>query len=252
MSPRITAIFIAIAMLPLGLLITQLYDILRPKKWLLPATAVLLGIAFISVAKFNSHFDRDSRLPDRLFYAVNANAGRAIWGSLDDHPDDWTAQFLTGSSQRGSILDFVGRDLSALITEASVVPVPAPDMKVISDSTTNGIRSLNLRITTARQAPCITVSLDPETKVRAFVLDGKRYDDFSRDNWRMRYFAVPPEGIELVLELEQSLNVVLRVTDQSYGLPEVPGASFKPRPEYLMPASEPFNDEFIVTKTFAL
>ena len=254
MSPRITAIFIVICMLPLSLLISQLNDILRPKKskWLLPVAAVLVGIAFISVAKSSSHFDRVNRRPDRLFYAVNGNTGRAIWGSLDEHPDDWTSQYLTGSPERGPALDFVGRSLNPLIKDAPVVPVPAPDMKVISDTTTNGIRSLSLHITSARQAPVITVFLDPETMVRAFVLDGKRYDDYAKNNWRMRYFAVPAEGIELTLELEQSPNVVLRVTDQSYGLPEVPGTSFKPRPDYLMPAGEPYNDEFLVTKTFAL
>lgn len=251
MSPRITAIFVVMTMLPLGLLISQLDFMLRPKKWLLPATAVLVGIVFLSAAKFTSHFDRDSRRMDSLFYAVNANTGRAIWASLDHRPDEWTSQFLTGSSQRESALDFVGMDLSVLSAEAPVLPVPAPDIKVISDTTTNGIRSLNLRITSARQAPHIIVSLNPETKVRAFVLDGTRYGEYHRNNWMMRYVAAPAEGIELVLELEQPSNVVLRVTDHSYSLPQVPGSSFKPRPDYLMSSNELFNDGLVVTKSFA-
>lgn len=252
MSPRITAIFIAGTMLPLGLFISQLDVLLKPKKWLLPATAVLVGITFLSVAKFTSHFGRNSRLPDRLFYAMNANTGRAIWGSLDNRPDQFTSQFLTNAPERGVALDFVGVNLSALIKEAPALTVPAPEIKVISDTTANGIRSLSLHLTSIRQAPLISVSLNPETKVRAFVLDGKRYDKQARNRWMLNYLAPPAEGIELVLELEQPSNVVLRITDRSYGLPEVPGASFKPRPDYLMPASEPFNDELIVTKTYAL
>ena len=55
----------------------------------------------------------------------------------------------------------------------------------------------------------------------------------------------------MVLEMEQQPNIVLRVTDFSPGLPEVPGASFKPRPDHLMVAPELFNDGFVMTKTIA-
>lgn len=251
MSPRITAIFIAVAMLPVGLLISQLDFLLRPKKWLLPAAAILVGIAFISVGKYTAHFDRNSPMKSSLFYAVNANTGRAIWASLDVHPDEWTSQFLTGATERSSALDFAGQDMSVLSAEAPVLPVPAPDVKVVSDTTADGVRALHLRIISARQAPCIIVSLDEEVKVRAFAVDGKRYDQHPRDEWRMRYFAVPPEGIDLVLEIEQQPDIVLRVTDFSPGLPEVPGSSFKPRPDHLMVAPELFNDGFVMTKTIA-
>lgn len=252
MSPRITALLIAVVMLPVGLLISQLDFMLKPKKWLLPATAILVGIAFIAVAKSTSHFDQQRRMMSSLFYAVNANTGRAIWASLDRRPDEWTSQFLTGSTERISALDFAGQDLSVLSAEAPVLPGPAPDINLISDATSNGIRSIHLRITSARQAPCLIVSLNDETKVRAFVLDGKRYDQYPKDEWRVRYFAVPPEGLDLILEMEQQPNVVLWVTDFSPGLPNVPGSSVKPRPDYLMASPDLFNDGFLITKSMAL
>ena len=252
MTPRITAIFIAVAMLPVGLLIPQIDLMLRPKKWLLPAAAILVGIAFISVGMFTSRFDRESRMKSSLFYAVNANTGNAIWASLALRPDEWTREFLTDSTERSSALDYVGQDMSVLSASAPVTPAPAPDIQVVSDTTNNGIRTLNLRIKSARQAPCIIVSLNEETMVRAFLLDGKRYDQYPKDGWRMRYFAAPPEGIDLVLEMEQGPNVVLRVTDFSPGLPQLPGVSIKPRPDHLMVSPELFNDGFIITRSFAL
>ena len=237
MTPRITVMLIAIALLPVGLLISQLDFMLRPKKWLLPAIAIMVGITFISVGKFTSQFDRFSRMRSSLFYAVNANTGKAIWASLALRPDEWTSQILT-SSERSSALDFVGQDMSVLSAEAPALPAAAPDVKVVSDTTANGIRTLNLRISSARRAPCVIVSVNEETTVRAFVLDGKRHDQHPKDGWRMRLFAVPPEGINLVLEIEQQPNVVLRVTDFSPGLPDVPGAPFKPRPDHLMISPE--------------
>ena len=251
MSPRITAAFIVITMLPVGLLISQLDLMLRPKKWLLPAMAILVAIAFISAGKITSHFDRFSRIKDSLFYGINGNTGRAVWASLDARPDEWTSQVISGSSQRVSTQDFAGINLSALSVDAPALPVPAPDIKVISDTTADGIRSLNLRITSARQAPSLVVYLNPEAKVRAFVLGGVRYDEYPRDHWGMRYSALPPEGVELTLELEQAQNLVVRVTDYSFGLPELPGTSIKPRPDYLMPSNELFNGGFVVTKAFA-
>ena len=92
MTPRITVMLIAIALLPVGLLISQLDFMLRPKKWLLPAIAIMVGITFISVGKFTSQFDRFSRMRSSLFYAVNANTGKAIWASLALRPDEWTSQ----------------------------------------------------------------------------------------------------------------------------------------------------------------
>lgn len=251
MSPRITAFLVVVAMLPLSLLISQLDFMLRPKKWLLPAIAIVVGVTFISVGKFTSHFDRNNRKESSLFYTVNANTGRAMWASLNKRPDEWNSQFLTASTERSSALDFAGQDLTVLSAEAPVLGLATPDIKVISDVTTDGIRTLNLRVTSGRQAPCVIVSLDDDIKVRAFVLDGQRYDKFPKDEWRMRYFAAPAEGLGLVLEIEEQPNIVLRVTDFSPGLPEVPGASFKPRPDYLMTSPELFNDGIVITKSFA-
>jgi hypothetical protein len=252
LSPITTAIFLATAMLPLGLVISQLDFMLRPKKWLLPVTAAAAGLAFILVAKFTSHVDQFSRKQDSLFYALNANTGRAIWASLDDHPNEWTSQFLTSSNERRPIRDFVGLNLRAMSAEAPVLSTLAPNMKVLSDTTSNGIRSLNLRIVSNRQAPLIMVSLNPEAKVRAFVLDGRRYDEHPRDDYVLRYFAPPAEGIELMIELERSQSLVVNVTDHSYGLPEAPGVDYKPRPDYLMPSPHHFNHGLVITKSFAL
>jgi len=251
MSPRVTAIMLVIAMLPIGLLISQLDFMLKPRKWLLPVIALLIAIGFVSVAKFTSRFDHDRQMKSSLFYALNANTGRAIWASLARRPDEWTSQFLSGPTERISALDYAGQDLSVLSHDAPAMPAPGPEMKVISDSTSNGIRSLSLHVTSARHAPCVIVSLDEEVKVRSFAINGKRYDE-PTDEWRLRYFAVPPEGIDVSLELEQFPNLVVRVTDYSPGLPDVPGVSIKPRPNHLMPATELFSDGFVVNRSFPL
>jgi hypothetical protein len=43
----------------------------------------------------------------------------------------------------------------------------------------------------------------------------------------------------------------LRVNDRSYGLPELPGAPFKARPDYIIPSPTQFSDVTLVTKTFS-
>ncbi len=51
----------------------------------------------------------------------------------------------------------------------------------------------------------------------------------------MTYYAVPPEGIEITLEIEPSSPLQIQLTDQSRELPDIPETSFSPRPDDMIP-----------------
>ena len=59
-----------------------------------------------------------------------------------------------------------------------------------------------------------------------------------------------PEGFELALSFKADAPLSLKVVDRSARLPQVPGASYQPRPEYIIPAPHPLNDSTLVAKTF--
>ena len=70
---------------------------------------------------------------------------------------------------------------------------------------------------------------------------------------RVSFAAPPPEGLELLLETRAGAHAYLTVEDLSYGLPELPGQNFRPRPEDAMPVpSYRTSDTTIVKRTFDL
>jgi hypothetical protein len=70
----------------------------------------------------------------------------------------------------------------------------------------------------------------------------------AKGGWNMRYYAVPEGGIDLILELQPSSPLKLRVSDLSYGLPD--SLVVKPRPGHIMPSPMPYSDTTIVSKSF--
>jgi hypothetical protein len=89
------------------------------------------------------------------------------------------------------------------------------------------------------------------------VIDGKRTalerrsaTTSEKAPWTVRYYALPAEGLELVLELQPRAQVKLKVVDQSYELPVLPNFSVTARPENLMPSSASWSDATFVSKSF--
>jgi hypothetical protein len=72
------------------------------------------------------------------------------------------------------------------------------------------------------------------------------------EDWALVYTGLPKEGIVLALKVPSSQKPVLKLVDLSDGLPEVPGHSFSPRPDYLIrPPLARFDSSTLVSKTLS-
>ena len=91
----------------LGLLIPQLYAVLKSSGWVLPSVMAALGIALIVYAHQTFKFDQDHPRQNNIFYALNADTGKATWASADEQVDKWTSGFFTNGSERGSIEEYL-------------------------------------------------------------------------------------------------------------------------------------------------
>ena len=94
--------------------------------------------------------------------------------------------------------------------------------------------------------------------MRSTLINGKRVDDSSMGTlaksgnaWAMRYYAPPAEGVNLILEIENSAPLKMRVVDQSYELPQLPGFTIQKRPDTLTASTYPVSDSTLVTKSFS-
>lgn len=240
-----------ITVLLLGLLVPQLKLITGSKRWLLPATASLIGLALIVAGSLSSGLDSKHRQTNSLFYAMNADAGKAVWASLDQKPDEWTSQFLANNIERGSMSDYMASSFDGFLkSKASLVPLSPPNVELLGDTAADGVRMIRMRITSPRQSPIITLSTDASVEVLAYAVNQKRMTNKSGQRWGLRYYAIPEGGLELTLELKANGPVTVMATDQSYGLPDIAAEAFKPRPDYMMPSTLPYSDMTLVSKSF--
>jgi hypothetical protein len=262
--------FVLLVALVAGLVVPHLRALTLRKSWLLPAAAALVCLCFVTLGLARAGFDARRRKTDSVFYFLDADAHSARWMSTDAATDEWTSQFIAPDAVRkGSIAEvFPWVRQPALEADAPVVVLPAPDVEVLEDRTDKLIRTLRLRITSPRRAPMLVFYT--EADVLSTVLEGKALiergvlmsagaDAKSGMNvaegglLRVSFAAPPPEGIELLIETRADAPFRLVVEDLSFGLPQAPGQTYRPRPADTMPApSYRTSDTTIVKKTLLL
>ncbi len=223
----------------LALLAPQLEVMTAHRKWLLPGACAVLSLTFISFGALHSGYDALHPRPDSIAYWLNADTGKGSWISLDERPDGWTSQFLTGGIERDKIGIFVvpGGE-SVLKTGAPPLKLPAPEIVTLDDSVSSNERILRLRLTSLRNADVLWVALEKVTVLRA-TIDGKKLPSKTvepNDRLWGFYYAVPrADGIELDIAVGLGDAPRLTLTDQTNGLPDIPGLHIKPRTEAQMP-----------------
>ena len=248
----------ALLVLLLGLLVPHLALVARPNKWVLPGAFVLVSVVLLLIGIVRPHFDAAHPKPNSLFYGLDANAGKAIWGSFDDKPDEWTARFLSSHPEDRPLPAFfaITSDRYLQMT-APIAPLDAPNVELLDDKSNNGVRTLHLRLTSPRRASVLTFFLDSKVEVLRATVNGKLIDRDNTpalksftNNWVLRYFGPPAEGVYVNVEVKTSEPLKARLIDLTYGLPQLPGAPATDRPDYMIPSSMSSNHTTLVSRSF--
>lgn len=254
----LASVGIALVLLMIGLLTPLVSLMTSAGKWALPGAAAAVCVALVAAGFMASGFDREQPKPASLFYGLDADRGEALWVSPDYKPDAWTAQFFdknVGPFVPAAYFPSARRPF--LKGDAPVAQLPPPRAELLDDQTRDGVRTLLVRVSSARQAPVISLHAGANTQVLEGSVNGRKLKqgDAPRPGgaaapWALDFHAPPPEGIELTLQVNPAQPVSFRVSDQSYGLPELPGMTIRPRPDHMIPAPLPYSDSTLVTKTY--
>jgi hypothetical protein len=189
---------------------------------------------------------------------LDSDAAQAHWISVADRPDAWTQHvFAAGDpvERTGFIPSpdyFPNRVFGAIQSPAPVVTIAPPELEVIEDRLVDEVRSLRVRITSARAANTIEVPLQALSTIVDASVDGNAIDtnralSGSRDRLRLVLEAPPPSGFELALRVQGSGLLGVDLTDYSNGLPSA--LHVTPRPPDTMPAIFDFADPTIVHRS---
>jgi hypothetical protein len=223
--------------------------------------ATLGSLGLMIAASFTAGFDSQHRKPNSIFYSVNADTSTAFWASVDAAPDAWTRQFFSEDAAQATLPEFFPLSSRKFLqSRAPLAPFAAPSLALLADSTLDHVRTLEMQVTSPRQAPMISLYVSGDTKVLGAMINGKRIQSQETDrhgtsevHWGLRFWGLPPEGLSVTLQIPASQPVELRLVDQSFELPEIPGVSPSPRPDHMMPTPFGFglSDAILVSKSFA-
>jgi hypothetical protein len=201
---------------------------------------------------------------DSIFYALNADTGQALWISEDPQPDVWTSQFLGTEFKRGKLSELFPQDSKVLLfAPAPVLNLDAPQVELLNDHTTGDTRVLQMHITSPEQAPWVEVEIESSGPISHIDLGGKQISyqndlDHPGPNGYFRtiqYWMPPAQGFDLTIEAASGGNIKVIVRNYEYGLPEIPGFRYAPRPPDRMPLAREFlpknrTDTVLVTRSY--
>ncbi|WP_434041932.1 MULTISPECIES: M20/M25/M40 family metallo-hydrolase [Sorangium] len=216
----------------------------------------LPGALALAVACATGGFSEARPRPASLAYALDATAEQAHWLSADRDLDPWAAaHFPDDRAQAPSFaVPFVRVTRQS---EAPVAALPPPSLAVLGDVTRGGVRSLRLRVASPRGAPWLLAEVASPTPVLRAEVDGQRVEESARGaqvkrdvRWGFTYMGLPPGGIELSLEVEDSGPVEIRLMDQTYELPR--DLVRAPRPRDIMGVPYRLADSTFVSGSFSL
>ena len=241
------------AVLLFGLALAPIVNALAFWKWRVPSLLLLAAIVLVVIGISSSHFDKSRPKTNNLFYAQNADTGQAVFASSDEKTDEWTGQFLSNGMKRAAMTEFFpGTTRTYWQSPVTAAPFAGPEAVLTSDQIDNGVRTLSLKVTSPRHAPVISIYANPDTVIDAAV-DGKRAISSSSSpvkNWGMQFYALPPEGIELMLKTRSDQPFKLLLVDRSYGLSEITSVATRPRPDHTIATPYAISDVTLVAKSF--
>ncbi len=252
LGPDAMLIIIAIEALLLGLLTPLMNLLMNKRKWLIPSSTAVVALGLILSATIIPKFSHGRLKASHVFYAMNADSGKAVWGSFDERPDEWTSQFFPANAPRGDMDEYIPLNFKDILRhEARAIDLSPPAMTLLSDSTSNRIRSLRLQLTSRREAPLIVASVEPDDGIVSVRVNGKQIKANQDQRWRIRYFGAGIEGVELALELSSPKPVKIRAMDVVYELPDAASLKYSPRPENLIASPQSYSNSTLVSKTFS-
>lgn len=253
-APTFAVLVAAFVALLGSVLVPQLRRLTGRRLWAVPAVLALLSLAFGLGAQVSGEYDATRPRPNYIQYTLDADTGRATWLSTGTDTDNWTQQFFsarhTPDRRAFSPGYYFGQDFDVVEAPAPPVKLPAPELTVLDDTTTNGVRTVRMLLTSPRGAPTAHVDLQLPGDLVAATIGGEVVKVDSGSSQRrlpLAAYNLGDEGFELSVSVRSNAAITGTLTDFSNGLPEISGITVTDRPDEYMPAPFDFRDPTAVT-----
>ncbi len=226
-GPMFMAVLVVVTALPV-------LDLLALRRaWLVPVGASVVGLALITAGLHIDTFDAQHPRQTRLAYALDADRGQAWWLSADPDPAPWTDRYVDTEHLEADdrFPDSPSLSLSSRYYSgsASVARIEPPDVTETRSERDGDTRDLELHITPGEASRLALYADTTSHTVTAATVDGVSVDEApgqrqaeNSSKWGFVFHAVPPEGIDVTLQVRGEGPLPLRVIAYRDGLPQVP------------------------------
>jgi prepilin-type processing-associated H-X9-DG protein len=225
-GPMFMAVLVLVTALPV-------LDLLALRRaWLVPVATAVVGLTLVTAGLRIDTFDEEHPRQIRLVYALDADQEQAWWLSADPDSAPWTDRYVgTERMEDDRFPDSPSLSLSSRYYSgpASVAQIEPPDVTVRRSERKGETRELRLRITPAEASRLALYADTRSHTVTSAIVDGinveevpGQREDTDPSKWGFVFHGVPPEGIDVTLEVRGEGPLPLRVIGYRDGLPQVP------------------------------
>lgn len=256
-APAFFAVLLGLALLPVLEWIFPRPEGGPRRRWWSAAPAGACGLLMVAAVVAGvavDGFDPAHPEPAQLMYALDADTAKARWVSTDARPGAWTSRFVTGREDLARAFPVLPDRVATGPAEAAALP--APDLRVIADTTDGGQRTLILNLRPQRSVRLAYLEVSSGPRVVSATVAGRpvpgeaflRGPGAAGERFGVLFHAPPPEGITLTLVLSEVGQLTIRAMDGSDGLADLPG--FTPRPPGTTIKGSHSSELVLVAKTF--
>lgn len=239
---RLVAVAMVFAVLA-GVLLLPLLVRLPGPGWQATVAGVV-GVVLLAVSMLLSGFDHSHPRPNAVVHVQDATSRSALWVTGDPRPDEWTGRVLGQTPATADAVTyfprFTGR--TVLTAPAPMLDLPAPSVRVITDTTAGDIRTVRMRVVSQRDAWQLQIRL-PVHQLRSCSVAGRTLDASALAEGAQATGGVvfdvfgATAGVELTCAMAAGQPLTVEVSDITTGLPDSAVARLGQRPEGTIPVS---------------
>jgi len=175
--PTFAAIIVMFTALLAGALVPHFQQLAGRRAWVVPAALLVLAGLFAVGERATTGYSTHRPQPDYIQYTLDVDTGQATWLSAASGPDEWTEQFFADGYTKGRAAFspgyFFGQDFDVITTEAPTINLPAPELAVLEDTTSDGVRTVRMLVTSPRGASMVHVDLNLPGDLVAATVEGR-------------------------------------------------------------------------------
>jgi hypothetical protein len=198
--------------------------------------AALGAVVCLVIAIASPAYSPASPQPQSLLLHQDADTGKARWMVAGSPPlPPSYRQAAAFAAQPEVPFPWSPPWNLAFAAPAPAFAAPAPELTVLADSAAGGKRHLRLRLSSPRGATAAVLYVPEAAALESVKVAGTDAGSSPKafSGWyRQSFLGLPPEGVELEVDLGAAGPLDWYVTDQTYGLPPAGEALRKARPAY--------------------